>query len=117
MFVQKRRVKVNGKPQPAQKELPSPKKFSLRQAINSKCRSCVFDDANVGSWLVQVTLCSCKSCPLYEVRPVTKSPIAEGTLKEYGVTGAELAFYRQLDPREGHLSEKTPAIGTLVGAA
>ena len=84
-----------------------PKKHSLRQAINDKCRSCVFDEANVVSWLVQVTQCSCKGCPLYEVRPVTKSPIAEGTLKEYGVTGAEFAFYRQLDAREGHLAEKT----------
>ncbi len=95
-----------------------PKKYSLRQAINDKCRSCIYDEANVGSCLVQVTLCSCKSCPLYAVRPVTRSPTAEGTLKAYGVTGAEFAFYRQLDPREGHLAEKTPAIETLhVGAA
>ncbi len=94
-----------------------PKKYSLRQTINDKCRSCVFDEANVGSWRVQVTLCSCKGCPLYEVRPVTKSPIAEGTLKEYGVTGPEFAIYRQLDPRESYLAEKTPAIGTLAGAA
>ena len=95
-----------------------PKKYSLRQAINDKCRSCVFDEANVGSWRVQVTLCSCNSCPLYEVRPVTRSPIAEGTLKEYGVTGAEFAFYRQPRTREGHLAEKTPTIETLhAGAA
>ncbi len=84
-----------------------PKKYSLRQAINDKCRSCVYDEANVGSWLVQVTLCNCKGCPLFDVRPVTKSPISVGTLKEYGVTGAEFAFYRQLDPQEGHLTEKT----------
>ena len=83
------------------------KKVSLRASINNKCRSCIYDEANVGSWLVQVTLCSCRECPLYEVRPVTKAPIAEGTLKEYGVTGAEFAFYRQLDPQEGHLTEKT----------
>ena len=83
------------------------KKLSLRRAINDKCRSCAFDKANVGSWRVQVTLCSCKSCPLYGVRPVTKSPIAEGTLKAYGVIDAEFAFYRQLDPREGHLTAKT----------
>ncbi len=85
-----------------------PKRSSLRQAINDKCRSCVYDEANVGSWLVQVTLCICKDCPLYEVRSVTKSPIAEGTLKAYGVIGAEFAFYRQPDPQEGHLTEKTP---------
>ena len=85
------------------------KRNSLRRAINNKCRSCIFDEANAGSWLVQVTLCSCKDCPLYEVRPVTKSPIPEGTLKAYGVVGAEFAFYRQPDPLEGHLAEETPA--------
>ena len=93
------------------------KKYSLRQAINDKCRSCVYDEANVGSWLVQVTLCSCKGCPLYEVRPVSKSPIAEGTLKEYGVTGAEFAFYRQLGPQEGHLTQKTPVEESPTQAA
>ena len=83
-------------------------RLSLRGAINNKCRSCIFDEANAGSWLVQVTLCSCKDCPLYEVRPVTKSPISEGTLKSYGVVGAEFDFYRHADPREGHLTEETP---------
>ncbi len=85
------------------------KRISLRKAINQKCRSCVYDEANVGSWLVQVTLCSCRDCPLFDVRPVTKAPIAEGTLKEYGVTGAEFAFYRKVDPPEGHLTQKIPA--------
>ena len=85
-----------------------PKKYSLRQAINDKCRSCVYDEANIGSWLVQVTLCSCRDCPLYEVRPVSKSPIAEGTLKAYGVTGADFAFYRQPRTREGAIAQKTP---------
>ena len=94
------------------------KKVSLRASINDKCRSCVYDEVNVGSWLVQVTLCSCRDCPLFDVRPVTKSPIADGTLKEYGVTGAEFAFYRQLGSREGHLTEKTageehPALGAM----
>jgi hypothetical protein len=84
------------------------KRLSLRSAINKKCRSCVFDKANAGSWLTQVTLCSCKSCPLYEVRPVTKSPISKGTLQAYGVSGVEFEFYRQSDPQEGYLTEETP---------
>ena len=93
------------------------KRSSLRAAINNKCRSCIFDEENVGSWLVQVTLCSCKDCPLYSVRPVTKSPISEGTLKAYGVTGAEFEFYRQPDPREGPLAEETPAEEPQQGLA
>ena len=88
--------------------IPHIARKSLRRAIDAKCRSCIYDEANVGSWLVQVTLCSCRDCPLYEVRPVTKSPIAAGTLKAYGVTAAEFAFYRQPRTREGHLTGKTP---------
>ena len=93
------------------------KRNSLRGAINNKCRSCIFDEANAGSWLVQVTLCSCKDCPLYSVRPITKSPIPEGTLEAYGVVGAEFAFYRQPDPLEGRLTEETPAEGPQQSTA
>ena len=92
------------------------KRISLRKAINQKCRSCVYDEANVGSWLVQVTLCSCVDCPLYSARPVTKAPIAEGTLQEYGVTGAEFAFYRQQDAREDPLTGKAPGEHSKVAA-
>jgi len=48
--------------------------MSLRQAINKKCRDCIYDECSgLGSWRQQVTACTVTSCPLYAVRPVSKS--------------------------------------------
>ena len=44
---------------------------SLREAINSKCKDCIFDDQYPGNWKEQVTACSSIDCPLWTVRPVT----------------------------------------------
>lgn len=46
-----------------------PKKASLRAAIDSKCKACVYDPTNGGTWRQQVELCTCSDCPLYPVRP------------------------------------------------
>ena len=51
-----------------------PKK-SLRGAINSHCRDCIYDatrNAGLGSWRQQVEACTVTKCALYEVRPVSK---------------------------------------------
>jgi len=58
---------------------------SLRTAIDEKCRDCIFDPAAVGNWRQQVTLCSVYSCPLWEVRPVSRAPIPEAVLSYYCV--------------------------------
>jgi hypothetical protein len=59
--------------------------MSLRKSINSKCCDCIYDDLSAGTWLQQVTLCSANSCPLYDVRPKSKSPIPESVLSYYGI--------------------------------
>jgi hypothetical protein len=59
--------------------------MSLRKAIDDKCRDCIYDPLAAGTWRQQVTLCSVKLCPLYEVRPKTGSPIPESVLSYYGV--------------------------------
>jgi len=46
---------------------------SLRQAINAKCRECIFDRHGEGNWKQQVTACSSTRCPLYTVRPTSLS--------------------------------------------
>lgn len=49
--------------------------MSLRRAINSFCRQCIYDEiGGRGSWRMQVQNCSSKKCPLYEVRPNCSSP-------------------------------------------
>jgi len=60
--------------------------MSLRKAINGKCKDCSFDDLAAGTWLQQITLCSCSNCPLYKVRPQSKAQIPENVLRYYQVS-------------------------------
>ena len=61
------------------------KRQSFREAINRKCRDCIYDDQAPGTWRQQVTLCAAKSCSLYELRPKTKKSIPESVLSFYGI--------------------------------
>jgi len=46
---------------------------SLRKAINDMCKACIYDETSgTGNWRQQVTACTAPSCPLYDVRPVSK---------------------------------------------
>jgi len=56
---------------------------SLRKRINQHCKSCVYDQNAAGTWLQQVSLCSVKSCALYDVRPKSTRPIPESVLSYY----------------------------------
>jgi hypothetical protein len=49
-------------------------KRSLRGAINTHCRNCVYDplDKGAGTWRMQTEACTVTQCALYEVRPVSK---------------------------------------------
>jgi len=59
--------------------------MSLRKSINGKCKDCIYDDLAAGTWLQQVTLCPDDSCPLYDVRPQSKSRIPDNVLSYYGI--------------------------------
>lgn len=43
---------------------------SLRKAINVKCRECVYDPYQKGTWRAQVKACTCYRCPLFAMRPL-----------------------------------------------
>lgn len=43
---------------------------SLRARINDKCRECIYDPMTGGSCLEQITNCTSKACPLWQVRPI-----------------------------------------------
>ncbi len=48
--------------------------MSLRGAINSKCKDCIYDPkSGLGNWRQQVSLCAIKTCPLWAVRPLSES--------------------------------------------
>ena len=46
---------------------------TLRQAINAKCKDCIYDPlSGLGSWRQQVGGCTSTDCPLWPIRPVAK---------------------------------------------
>lgn len=54
------------------------KRPSMRKAINAMCKDCSYDPMDKGGWRQQVAACTARSCPLFELRPVPRSPaIAE----------------------------------------
>jgi len=44
---------------------------SLKKAIEEKCKDCIYDELDTGSWRTQTEKCTDKECPLWDVRPVT----------------------------------------------
>ena len=66
---------------------------SLRKRIDQHCKSCIYDSLAPGTWRQQVTLCSVKSCALYDVRPKSTRPITESVLSYYE---ASLGEYESL---------------------
>ena len=48
---------------------------SLRKLINEKCKQCAYDPLDRGNWRMQTGSCNIKSCPLWEVRPVSSTTV------------------------------------------
>ena len=42
-------------------------------AIRAKCKDCIYDEKNVGTWRQQVQGCTSTDCPLYPLRPLSQS--------------------------------------------
>ena len=42
----------------------------LRSRIDAKCRECVYDPLDKGTWRKQVENCTSPNCPLFDVRPL-----------------------------------------------
>ena len=43
--------------------------MSLRNAINLKCKDCIYDPEVEGGWKQQVSQCDLSACSLWEHRP------------------------------------------------
>lgn len=51
--------------------------MSLRDALNAKCRDCIYDPKAGGTWREQTAACPASSCPLWPYRPAaTSGPLA-----------------------------------------
>lgn len=46
-------------------------KKSPQQAINEKCKECIYDEHNGGTWREQTEACTVTSCALYDLRPIS----------------------------------------------
>lgn len=44
--------------------------MSRKKAIDEKCKECIYDPSEAGSWRKQIENCTSYTCPLYEYRPV-----------------------------------------------
>lgn len=65
----------------------------------------------MGTWLQQVTLCSAEDCPLFDVRPISKSPIPEAVLSYYGI---KLDDLKDIAPEQGTHTEKPNCFPQVV---
>ncbi len=51
--------------------------MSLRKAINNKCKDCIYDKFDKGTWRGQVSACLSDDCALHPYRPVDSATKAE----------------------------------------
>lgn len=65
--------------------------MSLRNAINAKCRECIYEPGAAGNWRQQIEACTSPKCPLFSVRPQSSGMArAEGLIAQ---EGADLGQY------------------------
>jgi len=94
--------------------------MNLRKAINEKCKDCIYDDLAAGTWLQQVTLCPANDCPLFDVRPQSKSLIPENVSSYYGIkpgTLKDLTLEEGLDKDNPNCSAQVVKLVTSQGSA
>ena len=47
--------------------------MTRQQAINEKCKECIYDPAAEGTWRMQTEACELTDCALWEYRPKSRS--------------------------------------------
>ena len=58
----------------AARNAPRKKRPSMRKAIDSMCKHCIYDGSGgSGTWRQQTESCTYRACPLFELRPVSDS--------------------------------------------
>ena len=48
--------------------------MTRQQAINLKCKECIYDELDQGTWRQQVKACDIESCALHPYRPMPYKP-------------------------------------------
>lgn len=47
-------------------------RLTRQQAINQKCKDCIYDPLDSGNWKQQVSRCTHAACSLHPYRPVSR---------------------------------------------
>ena len=51
--------------------------MTRQQAINAKCKDCIYDPLEFGTWRQQVERCELTDCSLWEYRPKPRSKMPD----------------------------------------
>lgn len=70
---------------------------SLRDAIDAKCKSCIYDPGSRGKWREQVAACVSANCSLFDVRPVPRDCVKGGVIDPAAI----VASRSKTDHRDG----------------
>jgi hypothetical protein len=50
--------------------------MTRQKAIEEKCRECIYDELDEGTWRMQVEQCQLTDCALYQYRPQSRSKVS-----------------------------------------
>ena len=50
--------------------------MTRQKAIEEKCRECIYDELDEGTWRMQVEQCQLTDCSLYQYRPQSRSKVS-----------------------------------------
>lgn len=53
-------------------------KARVWKLIDAKCRDCVYDSEEPGTWVEQIEACQISDCPLWEIRKVSVKAAPRG---------------------------------------
>jgi len=53
-----------------------------QDAIDAKCRDCIYDPYSKGNWKQQVHGCQIVTCALWPYRPRSRAPLSDAELQE-----------------------------------
>ena len=51
--------------------------MTRQKAIEEKCRECIYDELDEGTWRMQVEQCQLTDCALYPYRPKSRSKMPD----------------------------------------
>lgn len=55
--------------------------MTRQRAIDAKCKDCIYDREELGTWREQCTACTITGCPLHAFRPVAKGVRRNGVIE------------------------------------